>query len=422
LFREDTDEVICRASKEIMESSILFKIPKDSLICSFDFFPYKIEIAEAVQDYLNKTNANDRLPLTHKILSAYQLMYLMYTDKESLYKSMNETRQTGQIVRPSEAVEEYVRSLPREVWNREMFDEEDKNLYQILTSEIKEDDSVLGVVDHVKYYVNSKFRKFGVNILPWIQDSRMFQAACSIITSRAFRFSLAEYEVLHNKTLPYMQMGYKQHEKLRHIYSAGGSCLVPLADLCHRKIYTNEKNYNGYETFPTPNYFKIAINKKFAEGEEVKFMERRESPNELLLNVYGFMKHSNPYSMSYFNVKINKKSFTREKSQFCSVLNCFDRPLDDYFENTELDEMNLVVPIKADAINNRVLNAIRLMIVDDKFLKENQLEILQRLGTKQVISYENEMMALAKYRREILNSYNKNQTVNLKLVRKEEIN
>ncbi len=36
-------EISCKANQDIYEMKILFKISKDYLICSFDYFPYKIE-------------------------------------------------------------------------------------------------------------------------------------------------------------------------------------------------------------------------------------------------------------------------------------------------------------------------------------------------------------------------------------------
>ena len=146
----------------------------------------------------------------------------------------------------------------------------------------------------------------------------------------------------------------------------------------------------------------MALNKNFNEGEEVYYMDNVSSANEQLLTKYGFYVKNNPNSMSFFWVTINKQKFSQEKNLICSALNCFDSYLEIFYRSDKIDNLNLVITIFKNEINKRVLNALRLLILKDENVKNNENKLFDKLSRGQIINFNNELEALEMYRDQII--------------------
>ena len=103
-------------------------------------------------------------------------------------------------------------------------------------------------------------------------------------------------------------------------------------------------------------------------------------------------------------MNIDKINYTPKKNEICTYLSCFDTPLNEYFTNEKLNEAKIVVPIIKNMLNKRILNAIRLFVLPEYKVNNNESYFYKTLYSGKVISVENELMAMAKYRTDILNS------------------
>ncbi len=62
---------------------------------------------------------------------------------------------------------------------------------------------------------------------------------------------------------------------------------------------------------------------------------------------------------------IDKTNYTPRKNVICNFLQCFDYPLDDYFKEEKLNEVDLLIPVKKNAISPRIMNFMRLFVLTE---------------------------------------------------------
>jgi hypothetical protein len=411
---DSTNEISCKAAQDFLEMKVLFRIPKEYLICSYDYFPFKIELKDAIMDTINRFSSykNETVRITNKFLFAYDLMFLKYSNKAALKEKLISTRQSSYVVNPSAEILEYLDSLPTQdqIYNRDLFDNEEKKLLQEILGDFNNEDLISIVFDGVINYIKTKHPKLESYILPWISDKNLLKYSLALISLRSYTFDLNTYEKIQNQTLLYMQMGYKQQEKLRDIYSVEGYCFLPVLDLCNKKILEPQAEIITPEFIPSPNVLKVGFIKHFHKGEEVYFIESGKSnlSNDQILYSYGTYVENNPNSISYFNMTINKQNFTPHKNELCKTLQCFDFPLDNYFKDQKINEIEIIVPVQKDNLNQRVLTFMRLFNYPEDENKIEDHKILHRLSQGKALNYDSEIKALAKYREDIIkNTLNK---------------
>lgn len=411
---DSNNEISCKAVQDFLEMKVLFRIPKEYLVCSYDYFPFKIELKDAIMDTIKRFSSykNDSIRITNKFLFAYDLMFLKYQNKTALKEKLISTKQSSYVVNPSNESLEYIDSLPsrQEIYNRDLFDEVEKKLLQEILGDYNNEDLISIVFDGVLKYISTLHSKHEKYILPWISDKNLLKYSLALISLRSYSFDLATYEKIHNQTLLYMQMGYKQQDKLRDIYSVEGYCFFPILDLCNKKILEPQEEIVTPEFIPTPNFLKVGFMKNFHKGGEVYFIESGKSnlSNDQILYSYGAYVDNNPNSISYFNMTINKNNFTPHKNELCKSLQCFDFPLDNYFKDEKINQVEIIVPVHKNSLNQRLLTFMRLFSYPEDENKFDDSKILHKLSQGKALNFDSEILALAKYRQDIIkNTLNK---------------
>ena len=130
----DKKGVHCKANSDLGKKEFVFKIPNKLVKCSFDIFPYKIELIQAVNSYfLNKYGqpTNTTRGYIMKYTFALDLMFAVYDKKEQIYNHLRFTARDFYINEYTEEFMEYLESLPAAVYTSEMYSDEERKLMEV---------------------------------------------------------------------------------------------------------------------------------------------------------------------------------------------------------------------------------------------------------------------------------------------------
>jgi hypothetical protein len=402
----------CEANQNLFESQIIFKIPQDVMICSFDYFPFQIEIKETIQNFLSKKfkDMNETNFFTNEYLFAYNLLYLMNRNK-SLNEDFKASKLSSYYINISKDKSDYIDNLSqaRETYSSYMYSNQDRKLFELVFSEIREY-YLEETFEHVMTTMNYKYAQNAHLILPWISDFQLFRRALSLIGSRAFDFSLEAYEAIKNQSFPYMQLGYLRKDKMKDILRMPGKCLIPLLELCNNRSSSKKI---PFDIIPYTGGIKFTMMRSFTKGEIVEFNDKFYLPNEQLVLSTGSFIEDNPNSLAYFSMKVSKKHYTEVKNRICSILKCFDSPLDSFIQNEKQEEAEILIPLRKNIFHERILNFLRLYLLKRDFVDKKESEVTEILLRGQILSNKNELQALTAYRSQILDAMGKSE---LKLV------
>jgi hypothetical protein len=399
----DSNGVYCKANSNLYEKEFAFKIPKEFIICSFDIFPFKFELQEAIMGFLKKKylNANsDTKTRGPMYLFAFHMMFIKYENKSLVFDYLKMNNMEYYMVNYTKDIMSYVDSLPTSTYTTHMYSEVDRRFIQSIGFAFDKGDETNEIYEYVIDYINqNNLPKMKKVLLPFISNLDLFRYSTSIITSRAYKSLLQEYQSLFNFTMESTPKGKKHKKLILEMNPDGaGTCLVPFVDLCNHKSSDSRygKDKIDFMILFKQNEVKLSFGKKFKEGEEYVYSYAPSSPNEKLLFSYGFYVENNPQSIAGTFVPILKKFFPKAKHDLCLKIKCIDNPFTSFYDDDSRNHANIQFYFNQYEISNNVLNLIRLYVLpSDKFQPQ---PLYKRLSKKKWISYENEVLALTYYR------------------------
>ena len=92
---EEGKGVYCKAKKDLFPNEFVFDIENKFIMCSFDIYPYKFEIYQAVNQFLSKKYGRDHNTIminTPFYSFAFSLMYLDFNNKTYIEEHLKATQ------------------------------------------------------------------------------------------------------------------------------------------------------------------------------------------------------------------------------------------------------------------------------------------------------------------------------------------
>jgi hypothetical protein len=199
-----------------------------------------------------------------------------------------------------------------------------------------------------------------------------------------------------------------------------GQCLIPYYDLINN--YTARMGHDSslvkFSLKFDSSGVKIFLDKSFKKGEDYAYSYSFHTINNSILRKYGFYLSSNEYDVKVaLPFKIRKDIFNETKYEICQNLKCLDISIDEFYKNKKLLDAEAYVIFNTDKIKENFVDFLRLQFLPNKNFSDlkNAIRIHKKLLKGRWLSYENETISLAYYRKlfyEALASYD------LKLVNK----
>jgi hypothetical protein len=279
-----------------------------------------------------------------------------------------------------------------------MYDESDKALFGYLFLHHVRGDELADIHGYILNYVKTKLpREKRKVILPWISNLELLRYATAVIASRAYRSGIPEYQNLVGKKIEEMPMGNRTKELIDYIDPDNfGECLLPLVDLCNHKIPLHKqlKDKVEFSLLFQEGIANVGFASPYKKGVEVDYSYIPLSPNDKLLQSYGFYVMDNPNSQAHMMVPVNKLMFIKEKNEICKKLACFEQSLDGFYMST-METANFQVLLKKNELPEGAIRALKLYVIQNfqnipKKIKDKWVEMIMK---KKPISYENEIMA-----------------------------
>jgi hypothetical protein len=328
-------------------------------------------------------------------------MFIKYENKSVVYDYLKMNNMKYYIVNYTKEFMDYVNILPTKTYTTHTYSDVDRKFVENIGFNYNTEDKAKEIYDHVMNYINhnDKLQTMKYAILPFISDQDLFKYCISIVTTRTYKSTLKEYQVLFNID-PHMtsEVIKNKQSSFDNDPNTYGLCLVPFVDFCSHKNPTRRdgKDQLEFKIIYKPNEVKFCIAKSFKEGEEYVYSYTRSSGNEKLLFSYGFYIENNPHSVASSYIYILKKFFPRSKHDLAVRLKCVQFPFIHFYEDNSRDHADFKFYFNQYEINNNVLDLIRLYFLPTENLEPEQL--FKRLSKKKWISYENEVLALTYYR------------------------
>lgn len=423
----------CKAQKEIKEREMVFSIKKDHILCSFDSFPLKFELLEALIHFTSHHTTNDSTDKSKIFLYLFSY-YLILIEK-------------GKVPEVSKEMKDYLQTLPKNLGTIYEYDDEEIKILNLVGH-----NSNIVNLKFVHYfvikYLKEKFKNLDPLLLEILRDNlELFKSNAGIISSRTYETYFRYYENFKNLEIKNGPNGEMEKRIMENIPEGQHQpCFIAYSDLCNHYLgglnFTNSSKIENLENFeeheqslhPLQNINNIQIWKKdqvfigydksFQAGEDYEFSYMKVFPNEKLLFSYGFYLDNNPHSFAHLNIKINKTIFTKEKNEICLKLNCFPESLEFIYNNNNIQVLDIVQYVNDKKIDVGLMNSFRLMNFNEtefNQISENQQNynsslnfVYKRLSKNKIINYNNEMKSLSLYRKHILDEIHNSKEKKLK--------
>lgn len=393
--------VYCKANEDLFKNQFTFDIPSDYIICGFDLFPFKIELNDIIQRIYNSKygkegEIRDSYKPRHAIhLFTLYLIYLDYKDKSEIEtiltsNNLNEYKENASFSRKRQL--EYLNTLPKSIFTKEMYDEDEYELFKIVGNhlEISNDISLVynGLVNELK-----QNKLFGNAFLSMINSYDNYRYWYSILSSRAYRVHLSEYERLYNKSFPLTPYGKSQY-KIYESFSDNfySSCLVPFFDLCNHKSGSEKSETVEFLLSYRQGFVSSSINFTFKKGEEYAYSYIKNASNEKLLLSYGFYLPNNVFSATTYKFPLYKPYINDEKNRLIVKLNLLSYRLEGFLSNSNYNQIIVQNEIYNDRINDNILNILRIYHEPNDIFNEKMVE--ERVKHRLWLSYYNELFSL----------------------------
>jgi hypothetical protein len=424
----------CKAQKEIKNREMVFSIKKDHILCSFDSFPLKFELLEALLHFTSHHTTNDSTDKSKIFLYLFSY-YLILIEK-------------GKVPEASKEMRDYLLTLPKNIGTVYEYDDDEIKFLNIIghNSNIV---NLKTVHSFVIKYLKEKFKNLDPYLLEILRDNlELFKSNAGIVSSRTYETYYRYYENFKNREIKNGPNGEMEKRIMENIPEGQYQpCFIAYSDLCNHYLggfnFTNISNFNSSLNLeeleknekiinPISNINNIQIWKKdqvfigyeksFQAGEDYEFSYMSIFPNEKLLFSYGFYLDNNPYSYAHLKIKLNKNTYSKEKNEICQKLNCFPDSLEFIYKNTNIEVIDIFQYINDKKIDVGLMNSFRLMNFNETEFNETEEDtqsnkkdlnfVYKRLSKNKIIDYNNEMKSLSLYREYILNEiYNNKEKI-----------
>jgi len=137
--------IYCVAKEDLYKGQTTFNIPVEYLITSFDLYPFKFELKDAISEAVlsifkkkgkklkikteQEITKNSTFEMTNRFLFNYQLMFILHKDKKEINDFLIKNRLSYYLEYSNSnritKLEEYLYSLPKVTYTEETYDQYD---------------------------------------------------------------------------------------------------------------------------------------------------------------------------------------------------------------------------------------------------------------------------------------------------------
>jgi hypothetical protein len=162
----EDNEISCIAKENIKKNEIVFKIPEDYLLSTFDMFPFKFEIKDAVFSYFSKFATNNQMQQSEnkssQFILTFYLMFLSTSNRDKILEDVSSKLKLNYYnVKIKQKAVEYLKILPP-TYGLNMYDEEEKYLVKLVGLNVDKMDEMKEVFEYV--IKNLKDSRFAVKL------------------------------------------------------------------------------------------------------------------------------------------------------------------------------------------------------------------------------------------------------------------
>lgn len=148
--------VFCKTNEDIFNKEFTFKITKEFVTCSFDMYPFKLELKEPIHQYMiNKYGKyhNETKVRTSMYLFAYGLMFARYENKAEVNDYVRNVGKDYYVTEHSKELIDYIESLPTALYTIHSYREEDRKFFGVIGFVIEKGDEVREIHEHLVAYI-----------------------------------------------------------------------------------------------------------------------------------------------------------------------------------------------------------------------------------------------------------------------------
>ena len=387
LGKSSSKGLSCIAKSRINSKDEIFRVKREFSVCSFDLFPFKYEISEALNKYPSISQSLNKIS---NILLTYYLTYLLHADKE-LVKDFIIKRELTEYYKTFKPNDSLTNSFPDIVPTAIGYSTKELTLLQSLGYYSEEMQEMGKIFQFVASELTT--HRHIEAMYPWISNPEDLQQAFSIVISRSKSFSLDNYLKLNDLVVSKLSANDKRNYQLNYFFGKndGGNCIVSFVDLCnhYQPRYKDMRDNNFAELEAEKGVFVVRSKKSFKPGQEVVFTYSNEPNNIKLLNQFGFNIRNNIFNLVLVEVKDSAIVSAMQNNLF-KELRCFQNGL--YTPKNEI--MTRHFSFNSWSLDTNLLNYARVMYFSDNM---EQKEFLKTIANKNIVSFNNEIQSLSLY-------------------------
>jgi len=233
-----------------------------------------------------------------------------------------------------------------------------------------------------------------------ISDFNTFRFFNSIISSRAYKTELKEYEILRKINFK-ETVKWKEHSEIlfKHNKNYTAMCLVPFFDLCNHRINVDLKKESiDFFLHYTHGKIEVGLDDEYKAGDEYDYSYIYFSPNDKLLYSYGFYADNNINSNVQILIKVLKHKLTIDKNSLANELNIHNRDMKEFYKSNQYSYWTIEMEFYKYELNQLLLKLCKIMVFHDKSFNFYRETIKERLIQNQWIAYDIDIRGNALYR------------------------
>jgi hypothetical protein len=409
-------------NKEEMSSSNLdgtfFTIHQSNIISGCVFFPFKDYFTDLMVKYYN---ANTHIYHHENIIPiytlVYQMLYLRFGNKEYIRKfykkniadyesefyNFNLKPEIKDFMEKIEPIE----NQPRSVF---YYTNEEIKLSQKFGFILRQYNLAMEIFQFVKEStekISDKDESKKTLLLPIVSNLEYFKIYTDYVIRNSMPLKISDFKntFINEQT----RTEYDKHQdELQENFKIPYQvclCLIPIVDLLRFKT-VNEvfptadpklQAENGYLTFKLAPQSNDKIPSKTILGYSKNRIESMGHADQVYIN-YGIWPSESDQITYSVNYTFDKRTFSPQKAQACSMLGCGNFPVKFFMENRDVEKLTHLFLFNKENhfhLNQHLLNVLKLNLIHDTRLLEDKT--VKKLAAGEKFDNSLESKALLSY-------------------------